>query len=141
MRPGRARQRAAAAALLCGAALAPGAQARCGADLAGAQRAESARYAIAYRSDPAKIAVSRHFALDIVVCPKADAPPARGLAVDARMPAHGHGMNYQAVVTPAGAGRFRAEGLLFHMPGRWELAFDVLGADSPERITHGVTLR
>ena len=33
-------------------------------------------------------------------------------------------MNYRPSVTPQGAGRYRAEGLMFHMPGRWELVFE-----------------
>ena len=43
-------------------------------------------------------------------------------------------MNYRATVVPQGAGRFRSEGWLFHMPGRWEFIFD-LGS---ERLTHSV---
>lgn len=139
MRGVRAFAGPAAAALL--APLAAAQTQPCGAGLAGVQRAESARYTVAFRTDPARIEVSRHFALDIVVCPKAGTPAALTVGVDARMPAHGHGMNYKAVVRAAGDGRFRAEGLLFHMPGRWELAFDVQGAGQPERITRGVTLR
>lgn len=66
------------------------------------------------------IQVGQPFALDIVVCP---APQA--LAVDADMPAHRHGMNYRPTVQSLGHGRYRAEGLLWHMPGRWRLMFDV----------------
>ena len=35
-------------------------------------------------------------------------------------------MNYRVKVAPL-AGRYRSEGWLFHMPGRWEFVFD-LGA-------------
>ena len=96
--------------------------------------ASSPRYDVAFRPDPAP-AVSRHFALDIVVCPKAGAALPATLAVDAHMPAHRHGMNYRPSVTPAGAGRWRAEGLLFHMPGEWEFRFDLGTADGLERAT------
>lgn len=106
----------------------------------GVVRAESVRYTILYRTVPAKPAVSKHFALDIAVCPKSGVPPARGLAVDASMPAHGHGMNYKAAVREVGEGRYRAEGLLFHMPGRWQLVFDVRTADKDERVTHDLVL-
>jgi hypothetical protein len=47
------------------------------------------------------------------------------LRVDADMPAHRHGMNYRTTVTALGDGRFRAEGLMFHMAGRWRLLFDL----------------
>ena len=49
------------------------------------------------------------------------------VAVDAWMPEHRHGMNYRPTVTRLAPGRWRAEGLMFHMPGRWELVFTVDG--------------
>jgi hypothetical protein len=42
------------------------------------------------------------------------------------MPAHRHGMNYKTSVSGKGSGRYRVEGLMFHMPGHWEFAFDVV---------------
>lgn len=131
-----ARLCAAAVLLLCAAAHAVA----CGEDLAGAQRAESAHYTIAFRPEPAP-AVGRHFALEFAVCPRSDAPAADALDVDARMPEHGHGMNYRAKVHPVGAGRFRAEGLMFHMPGRWLLVLDVRSGQRSERVTHDVVLQ
>jgi hypothetical protein len=54
--------------------------------------------------------------------------------VDAEMPQHGHGMNLVPTVkrgeTPAA---FRADGLLFHMSGRWMLAIDVDESGVAER--------
>jgi hypothetical protein len=116
--------------------------ASCGADLAGARRVETARHVIAWRADPQKIPVGRHFAIDIVACAKPGAPAASGIAVDARMPSHGHGMNYKAGIKVIGEGRYRAEGLLFHMPGSWELVFDVRSdGDKAERATQAVMVR
>jgi len=71
------------------------------------------------------IEVSRHFALMVRLCP-ADAT-LRG--VDATMPAHRHGMNYRPTLQPLGDGRWRVEGLLFHMRGTWELALSVQPGD------------
>ena len=56
------------------------------------------------------------------------------VVLDAHMPEHRHGMNYRTKVTPRGAGRYSSEGWLFHMPGRWEVRFE-LGS---ERRTHSV---
>jgi hypothetical protein len=123
-----------AGAVLAGLAGVAAAQA-CGETLGkGVMRGESTSYVVAWRADPAPIAVSRHFALDIAVCPKAGAVQPRALAVDATMPAHRHGMNYRPTVTATGAGRFRAEGLMLHMPGAWEFAFDVTGGAGTERV-------
>ena len=62
------------------------------------------------------------------------------LEVDAHMPAHRHGMNYLPSVTTSSAGRHRAEGLMFHMPGRWEFVFVLRAGGAVERLTHAVTL-
>ena len=100
----------------------------------GASRAESARYIVAWRPQPSPITVSRHFALDLVVCPKSGVRVPDTLRVDATMPAHRHGMNYKTSVSGKGGGRYRVEGLMFHMPGHWEFAFDVVTGDSVERV-------
>ncbi|MCL4798387.1 MAG: hypothetical protein KJ025_02300 [Burkholderiales bacterium] len=113
----------------------------CGARLgAGVERAESARYVVAFRPAPAPIAVGRAFALDAEVCPKRAAPRPTGLRVDAHMPEHRHGMNYRATVASAGGARYRAEGLLFHMPGRWQIVFDVEAGAEVERAVRDVPL-
>lgn len=76
---------------------------------------------LAWQAAPARIAVSRPFALQVRLCPSG----AKLLRVDATMPAHRHGMNYRPSVKALDGGRWRVEGLVWHMPGRWELAFDV----------------
>jgi len=127
----------------------------CSSGFPGGSRATSAGYTIAWRADPQKIPVGRHFAIDLLVCPKAGAAGAAGagtapgspaavpvaVAVDARMPSHGHGMNYKPTLKPVGENRYRAEGLMFHMPGQWELVFDLRTGDKVERATQAVTVR
>jgi hypothetical protein len=55
------------------------------------------------------------------------AKPAEGvrLHVNAGMPEHQHGMTTQPRVLPLEGGRWDVAGLLFHMPGYWELYFDM----------------
>ncbi|MBC7778818.1 MAG: hypothetical protein H7125_01820 [Proteobacteria bacterium] len=113
----------------------------CGAGLASAQRTESARHVIVWRADPQRIPVGRHFALDLIACPKPGASAIDGLGVDARMPAHGHGMNYKPSVKALGENRYRAEGLMFHMPGQWELAFELRSGEQNERALQALTVR
>ena len=69
-------------------------------------------------------------------------PPAEAIAleVDAIMPGHGHGMNTHARVAPLGPGRFLVTGLRFHMPGRWEIDFDVVRRGVLERAQVEVAL-
>jgi hypothetical protein len=99
-------------------------------------RVESQRVALSYRTIPARIAVGEQFVLELTACPKnATALPER-VKLDAQMPEHRHGMNYRPSLQPMGGGRYRSEGWLFHMPGRWEFIFDLGG----ERLTHSVRI-
>ena len=109
----------------------------CDPRLDGGKTIESPRYSMAYRPDPAKVAVGKPFAVDMIVCSKDAAVKIDELRVDAHMPEHRHGMNYKASVKPQGdTGRYRAEGLMFHMPGRWEFLFDVRDGRGIDRLKH-----
>jgi hypothetical protein len=92
-----------------------------------------------WKVEGAPIAVGRHFAIEVQLCP-ADAMLTR---VDATMPEHRHGMNYRPSVKRLGDardGRWRAEGLMFHMPGRWELQLDVQSAGRTEHVLDAIVL-
>ena len=97
-------------------------------------RVENERMEISYRTTPAKIAVGQPFVLELAACAKRGASVSERVKLDAHMPEHRHGMNYRTKVVSMGAGRFRSEGWLFHMPGRWEFLFDI----GTERLTHSV---
>jgi hypothetical protein len=84
---------------------------------------EEAGLVAIFRTLPPVVEIGRHFAVEVVVC--AEGTPPTLTRVDAEMPEHRHGMNYRPTLTARGDGRFLAEGLLFHMPGRWRLLFDV----------------
>ncbi|MDH4326171.1 MAG: FixH family protein [Betaproteobacteria bacterium] len=99
-----------------------------------AEKLESPKYTIVYRAAP-PLRVGGHFALELAVCP---AP--NELRVDAWMPEHRHGMNYRPSVKDRGGGRYRVEGLLFHMPGRWEFLFELRAGGETERVAHAVRL-
>ena len=113
----------------------------CSPTLPGAKQVESARYSVGFRTQPEKIQVGKHFSVELAACPKAGARPPESLRVDAQMPEHRHGMNYKAEVTAAPGGRFRAEGLMFHMPGRWEFIIDVRSEGKTDRLTQSVVLQ
>ena len=103
---------------------------------------DSSKYTLIYRTLPEKILIGQHFAVELALCAKdgASAPAAENVRVDAHMPEHRHGMNYKTTITSSGAGRYRAEGLMFHMPGRWEYIFEVRANGATERITTSVVL-
>ena len=99
------------------------------------RRIENAHYAVVFKTMPDPIAVGSHFSVDFAVCPQGDAEKPRNVRIDAQMPEHRHGMNYRPVVVASGPGAYRADGLMFHMPGRWELFFDVVTSAGSERLT------
>ena len=84
-----------------------------------------------------RIVAGEMFALQLALCPA----HARLVAVDATMPDHRHGMNYAVRLQPLAAARWRAEGLLWHMSGRWELRFDVELDGEMHALRHDVQLQ
>ena len=107
----------------------------------GLHRAEGKQYVVAWRAEPAALHVSEFFAVEVAACSKSRGAAPREVRVDAVMPEHKHGMNYRPSVAAVGDGRFRAEGLLLHMPGLWEFRFDVRGAAGNEVVSERVSLR
>lgn len=101
---------------------------------------EGSTIQLAFAAKPAPLRVGRHFSLEIVVCAADAAMLPSTLRVDAEMPAHRHGMNYAATVVALGGGRFRADGLMLHMPGRWRFLFDTTAAGAPVRLSRDVEL-
>jgi hypothetical protein len=106
-----------------------------------AQPVEGKKYTLAYRTHPERIAIGQHFAVELALCANDGAPNPETVRVDAHMPDHRHGMNYKTTVTSNGAGKYRAEGLMFHMPGRWEYIFEVRAGGTIERLTTSVVLQ
>ena len=82
-----------------------------------------------WRPHPAAIEVSAQFSIHFHLC----GPPAGRVAVRGWMPDHRHGMNYRPTVTLDGSSG-TAEGLLFHMPGRWQIVLEIRGAAGRETL-------
>jgi hypothetical protein len=112
--------------------LAPAAQA-CELPGGAGQSVKSADYTVVYRTPPLR--VGEHFAVEFAVCPAPES-----VRVDAWMPDHRHGMNYKPLVAAQGGGRYRADGLMFHMAGRWEFVFELRSGGKTERLVHSVRL-
>jgi len=121
----------------------PGDAAHCqrAAQAPGARTLESAGLVLVFRTRPQPVRVGERFSVDAALCPRAGAASVEGLAIDAAMPAHRHGMNYAPVLRAGGAQAWVADGLLFHMPGRWQLSFDVRLAGRTERLAADLDVR
>jgi len=85
-----------------------------------------------------RIPMARHFSLDVQLCDRGGVSGAQLAKADADMPAHKHGMNYRPTIKPLGNGRFRVDGMMFHMAGEWQLAFEVQAGKEITRLTHDV---
>jgi hypothetical protein len=84
-------------------------------------------FALRLHSSPNPIRLNEYFELVVEVRSDGVADDGNAYWVDtqALMPAHAHGMNTLPRRESLGSGRFLFRGMLFHMAGEWELAFDV----------------
>lgn len=122
------------AALCTALPLGGAAQAACSLDkVTPGSKVEAPPVRLAYRIVGGAIMVGQPFTVEVVACIGADSTPQR-IRIDARMPAHGHGMNYTPSEKKLGPGHARFEGLVFHMPGHWEISFDVFSDGARKRL-------
>ncbi len=116
------------------------------------------RYRVCATTLPDPVPQNAPFAMNVAVYENsAHGALARNviLDVDATMPEHHHGMTLtpqvRAIDGPAvqellpghgamGNGRFEVRGMLFHMPGRWEIHFDITHGAITERAQLDVEL-
>jgi hypothetical protein len=99
------------------------------------QKLQAQTHEVVFRTQPAALKVGEHFIVEFAVCPAPES-----VRVDAWMPEHRHGMNYRPTVAGQGGGRYRAEGLMFHMAGRWEFVFELRAGGATERLAHSVRI-
>ena len=77
-----------------------------------------------YRLKSPPLSVAQHFSLQFRACHGDQALAVENFKLDAVMPAHQHGINYHASVRSQADGLVEAGGLLFHMPGHWQVIVD-----------------
>jgi len=83
-------------------------------------------FSVEYETEPSPIPVSEDFIVRTRVT------DTRGVwiddatvVVDADMPTHDHGMNTIPTTTFVGDGWYETTGMLFHMPGPWQITIDI----------------
>ena len=99
------------------------------------ERFETPGHQLALATEPSVVRPGTFFAVVLAVCPRDGKATVESVRIDARMPDHRHGMNYVPRVAAAGPGLYRAEGFMFHMPGRWEFVVELRGGGRSERAT------
>jgi len=80
------------------------------------------------------IAVGQPFNINVVVCRDSQMTIDR-LTMDAIMPRHRHGMNYQVAISKRAIDRYHGQAFLFHMPGSWQIIVTVYKGGKPHRLT------
>lgn len=95
-------------------------------------------YRLRFEVEPERIPWGERFAIAVRAERTDGEPLAASLALDARMPEHVHGMNREPRVETTGDGSWRVENLLFHMPGYWEVYFDLTRGAVTERAQFSV---
>ena len=84
-------------------------------------------YLVSYVTSPAPIPLNEMFEMHVEIRERHKRSPAKrvSLEVDAGMRAHNHGMNTLPVVERQEDGTFWVRGMLFHMPGEWNMTFSI----------------
>ncbi len=113
-------------------------------EMVGGERLSGTQVDVMYRVVPGPITIGKHFAVAMLVCPHAGVTSPASVTVDATMPEHRHGMNYKpSVKFEYGGGqgfRYRAEGMMFHMAGSWELKIEVRAGGKIDRLTRRIVV-
>lgn len=81
--------------------------------------------------------LSQPFSFVIQVCSD---KPMTDATVDATMPAHQHGMNYEPRVTVNADNVLQVDDMVFHMPGVWEIELIVIIGENTLIYTHTLKL-
>ena len=116
---------------------------RCAAPADGvpARVASAGEVEVRWRTLPDPVPIGRPFAVVFDLCPRRPSTVIDRVSVDAWMPAHRHGMNYRPTLDGAPPGPIRADGLLLHMAGHWQLVFELRADGRPLRLTDDLTPR
>jgi hypothetical protein len=99
------------------------------------------QYRVSWRPADGEVPLNQYFDLEISV-ERTQPKPLSGVEIrfDARMPEHGHGMNVRPRVVAEGDGRYRVDGVLLHMAGRWVFEIEVAVEEQVERAAFEVTV-
>lgn len=113
-------------------------------DLIGTRTIDSngGAYSISYSCSPDPIPLNEPFELSVRIDPKKKQEGGRlAVRVDAQMPEHFHGMNRKPEIRNPAESQYVASGMLFHMPGHWQVHMDITRNGITERAQFDLTLK
>jgi hypothetical protein len=94
----------------------------------------------AIRIPPGTVLLGQPFDVEFLTCEETSTP-IKQVKVEATMPMHNHGMNYLPEITTTGENRYKATGMLFHMPGKWRISLETQGADKTDRFVLEISVK
>lgn len=102
---------------------------------------DTKRYRVNYASSPSPVPMLavHSWTLTIVDAEEHPVDDAR-LVVLGGMPAHAHGLPTIPTVTSLGGGRYRVDGLKFHMPGAWIVAVRIKAKAGIDSVSFALDL-
>ncbi len=104
------------------------------------------RWRLLVEGKPAELPLARkRFTIELQIESTGDPQETpTAVLVDAQMPEHLHGMNVAPIIAlttgAVGSALATAEGMLFHMSGRWEVDVDIDDGTTVERAQWNITL-
>lgn len=105
------------------------------------RQATTKNFTVTLQTSPDPIPVNEHFTMEFTVTAIASGMKIpEQIVVNADMPSHGHGMNTKPRLTALGNNRWKVEGMLFHMPGAWEIYVYIGSNAAMERAAFPVNL-
>ena len=99
-----------------------------------------APWTVQLQLSPDDVPLNAPFAAKVTICSQLNQYPAK-LAMDATMPAHKHGMNYQPSMEKIDDNHYSVNNILFHMPGIWRFEVTAYGKDKTHRYTYEVNVK
>jgi hypothetical protein len=94
----------------------------------------------AIRILPGTVLLGQPFDMAFLTCSE-NSTSIKQVNVEATMPQHNHGMNYVPEITTIGQNRYKASGMLFHMPGKWRISLEARGADKNDRFVFEISVK
>lgn len=105
-----------------------------------ARRLDDSGSSLVWRFVPPQPKIGEFFAVEFGGCAHGGPISAETVRIDATMPAHRHGMNFKPQIATLRPGVLRAEGMMFHMPGTWQLSFEQRSPAGVTRLTADVEI-
>lgn len=111
-------------------------------DLSRSKASDRGLYSVAIEPEGGQVRQNELQAWVVTLTDAADAPvEGATITLDGGMPEHNHGLpTSPAVTAETGAGKYRIEGVKFHMSGWWQLKLAISAAAGPDAATFNLQL-